>query len=185
MLRNKDKLTIAGLINLLLLSIPSLSLADSTQTIFYVATNGNTGRANYDIRLNSDCSPAPNNPVYVYWKKADGSTRELNSMEQQGYGISNQSVTGNKVSFTINAFQNYGINKPITVTSSRSSSGCQNQASTTINDVPTQLSHADVKVNRTQLMGVIVGLRILDITLVGANQQSETIACRSNCSYGI
>lgn len=186
MLTHPSKLAIALLINsgLLAMSIPAL--ANTTQIVFYVSTSDSTGQVDYDIHLNPDCSPAGSTPVYDYRKKADGTIRELNSLEQEGYRIVNQTRAGNSVTLIINAFQHYSIEKPITVTTSRLSNGtCQTQAFTSIDGDRTSLSHAHVDVNRRTLWGQTVGLQILSVSLIGTNQQTETIACTSNCSYGL
>ncbi|HEY9597748.1 MAG TPA: DUF4833 domain-containing protein [Cyanophyceae cyanobacterium] len=188
MLRTKNNLAIVGLMNIILLSASSLSLAESnkTQTVFYVDTSGSTGHVNYDIHLNSDCSPISDNPVYNYYKKSDGSTRQLNNLEQEGYSIASQSVSGKTVNLTIGAFQHHGIEKSIAITTSKLANGtCQTRAFTTINGTQTQLAYAHVEVNRTQILGQTVGVHILNISLVGTNQRSETVACSSNCRYGL
>jgi len=186
MLTHLSRLAIAALINSGLLAMSAPSLANTTQTVFYVSTSGSTGQVNYDIHLNPDCSPAGATPVYDYHKKADGSIRELNSLEQEGYRIVNQTLSGNSVTLIINAFEDHGIEKPITITSSRLGNGaCQSQAFITIDGDRTQLSHAHVDVNRRTMWGQTVGLQILSISLVGLNQQTETIACDANCSYGL
>jgi len=165
--------------------VPTLALANSNQTAFYVSTNGRTGRVNYDIHLNSDCSPVSNNPVYTYYKKADGSTRPLSSQEAEGYQISQQSVSGNTINLVLSAFQHYGIERPITITTTRSTTGnCHIQTLTTISGAPTPLAYAHVEVNRRQLLGQTVGVQLLTLSLVGLNQQHETFICQSNCTYG-
>ncbi len=186
MLTSPRKLAIAALINCGLLVMSAPSLANINQTVFYVSTSGSTGQVNYDIHLNPDCSPVGATPVYDYHKKADGSIRELNSLEQEGYRIVNQTLSGNSVTLIINAFEDHGIEKPITITSSRLGNGaCQSQAFTNIDGDRTQLSHAHVEVNRRTMWGQPVGLEILSISLIGLNQHTETIACSSNCSYGL
>lgn len=178
---------IATFTSLALLSISALTFAQTsrTQTIFYVSTSGRNGNVNYSIQLNPDCSPAGNQPVSTYYKNQDGSTRPLNQLEQEGYSISSQSVAGNTINVALGTLQQHGIEKPITITSSRLMNGtCQTGAITSINGTPTQLAYAYVEVNRRQILGQTVGLQVLNISLVGVNQQSETIVCSSNCQYG-
>ncbi|HEY9622243.1 MAG TPA: DUF4833 domain-containing protein [Crinalium sp.] len=185
---SKNNVAIAGLINvaLLAMSLATTAQVSTTQTAFYVSTSGRAGHVNYDVQLNSDCSPIRTNPVHSYYKKSDGSTRQLDHLEQEGYSITNQSVTGNTVNLTIAALQHYGIEKPITITSSRlPNRTCQTRAFIPINGTPTPLSYVHVEVNRRQLLGQTVGIDILNISLVGSNQQSETVACSSNCHYGL
>jgi hypothetical protein len=186
MLRKKRSIAVLGLANAMLLAAPTLALADNAQTAFYVSSSGDSGRVNYDIRLNPDCSPVGSAPVYYYWRKDDGSTRPLNGMEQIGYGINHQSVSGNTVTLALNAFQDHGITKALTITSSKATNGtCKVQAFTTIDGSSAQLEYAMVQVDRTKILGQTVGLHVLSITLVGADQASETVACSSNCTYGV
>jgi hypothetical protein len=186
MFRNNGKLTIPLFTILTLLTTASSLRAADIPTVFYVSNNDTSSRVSYGIRLNSNCSPAGSNPVYYYWLRTSGSTRELGSFEQAGYGIANQSISGNNVDLVFRLFQRYGIEKPLTVTSFRSSNGsCEARAFTTINGVRTQLSHAHVQVNSTRVFGQTIGGTVLSIELVSLDQSTEMIPCRSNCTYGI
>ena len=181
----KKGLIALTLTNLVLASIPVQ--AAGNQTAFYVSSSDSGNQVNYDVRLNSDCTLAPTEAVHSYMLNSDGSTRVLDSLEQEGYGITNQSpLNDNSVSFSLNAFQYYGIEKTVTVASSKDNTGdCNVQAMTTINENQAQLSHLYVDLNRTKVFGITVGVQIFSLTLVGLDQQIETIECHSNCVYGL
>jgi Domain of unknown function (DUF4833) len=177
---------ITALTTLSLIVAASPTLANDTSSVFYISNNDTDGRATYGVQLNSNCSPSGNNPVYFYWQRADGSKRELSKLEKTAYGISNSSVSGKKVTFSVNAFQKRGIDKPVTITTSRSSSGsCQATALTTIKGVETPLSHAHIQGKSKKIAGETVQFTVQNITITALNQNSETIACRSNCKVGI
>ncbi len=172
--------------NLGLLFAVSPAFAIDVSSVFYISNTDTDGRATYGIQLNSNCSPAGTNPVYYYWQRVDGSKRKLSKLEEDGYGTSSQSVSGNKVTFRVNAFQKRGIDKPVTITTSRSNNGaCQATALTTINGVQTPLSYAHIQGISKKFLGETVGFTIQNITITASNRKSETITCRSNCTIGI
>lgn len=185
MLKKSSQSTIiTSIIGLLLTVSPALAIEVSS--VFYISNTDTDGKATYGIQLNSNCSPAGSNPVYYYWQRVDGSKRKLSKLEEGGYGISGQSVSGNNVTFRVNAFQKRGIDKPVTITSSRSSNGaCQATALTTINGVQTTLSYAHIQGISQKLGGQTVGFTVQNITITASNRKSETIPCRSNCKVGI
>lgn len=162
------------------------SLATDIDTVFYISSSDNDSKVHYGIHLNSNCSPVRSNPVYYYWLRSDGSTRQLNSQEENGYGISNQAVSGNTVNLGANGFQRYGDGRPLAIKTSRSSNGsCQAHASTTIRGVSTQLAHSRVLVQRRKILGQTVQARVLGIVLTGSNGSSETMPCSRNCTVGL
>lgn len=183
---NKSQLTFLWLIHLVLLCATFPASAKDIPTLFYISNNDNTSQVHYGIRLNSDCSPVEETPIYYYWRRTDGSTRQLKRQEQKGYGISSQLVSGNNVTLAFNAFQRYGLQKSLAITTSRTSNGgCQARAFTSIGGATTQLSHARVQVRSQKLFGETVQIQVQNLTLVGSNQRSETIGCRSNCKHGL
>jgi hypothetical protein len=186
MLKKYKQSTIITWTSLGLLLTASPALAIEVSPIFYISNTDTDGRATYGIQLNSNCSLAGSNPVYYYWQRADGSKRKLSKLEEGAYGISGQSVSGNNVTFKVNAFQKRGIDKPVTITTSRSSNGtCQATALTTINRLQTQLSYAHIQGISKKFLGETVGFTVQKITITSSNQNSETITCRSNCTIGI
>ncbi|MDJ0707446.1 MAG: DUF4833 domain-containing protein [Leptolyngbyaceae cyanobacterium MO_188.B28] len=173
------------IVNLFWASLPVRATGD--RTAFYVSSSGSRSQVNYDIQLNEDCNPADAASVDYYMLRSDGSTRELNSMEQEGYGIAEQlPLSNNRLDLRLNVFQQYGIDKTLTISSSKDNTGdCQIKTFTTINDSQSQLSHVYVDVDRTKVLGVTVRIQILSLTLVGLEQQAETITCTENCVYGL
>ncbi|MFL9449597.1 DUF4833 domain-containing protein [Tolypothrix bouteillei VB521301_2] len=181
-----NKINILGLANFVIVFSASPSLANDVSNIFYISNSDTDSKVTYGIRLDSNCLPTGSNPVYYYWLRTNGSTRKLNNIEESVYGISSQSSLGNNVTFRINGFQNRGIQNSVAITSSKSNNGgCQSQAFTTINGVQTQLSYAYVQARSKEVAGIPVQFRVLNVTLIGLNQQSETIPCRSNCTIGL
>ena len=185
MKKNSKSLIALTIANLFLASLPVQATGD--KTAFYVSSSGSGSQVNYDLQLDEDCMPEDADSVDYYMLRSDGSTRELNSMEQEGYGIAEQSpLSNNSLDLQLNVFQQYGIDKTLTISSSRGNTGdCQVRTFTTINNNQSQLSHVYVDVDRTKVFGVTVRIHILSLTLVGLNQQAETIECSVNCVYGL
>ncbi len=191
MFRHKDKFAILLLSNFILLFVASSSSANNVQSIFDVSSNDTDNRVNYGIQLNPDCLIGETNPVYSYVRKANGETRPLNSLEQDVYKISQSVVSNNKVQLVFDSLQSRGLQRPITVTTSKlNDKSCQVSAFTVINDTRTQLVSVYVQVSRTVVEIPLVGKKTIGGTLhsimfIGSNQNKEEIQCPSNCSMGL
>lgn len=189
MFKHKNKFAIVAFTHLILLSAASPLLADDIPSVFYISKNDNANQVHYGIRLNQECAPMGSKPVYVYWKKENGTTRELIQLEQAGYGISSQSVSGQRVDITLNAFQNRGIQKPIAINSVKLNNGrCQASAFTTINGKTVQLSSLQIQLNnisRNPLNGGTIGGTIVNLTLIASTRDREVISCTSDCRFGL
>jgi len=190
MFRSKDKFAIF-LTSFTLLFVAPFALANNAQSIFDVLSNDTDNRVNYGIRLNTDCLVSGINPVYAYVRKADGETRPLNSLEQNVYQISQSVVSNNKVELVFDSLQSRGVQKPITVTTSKlNDKGCQVSAFTTINGTRTQLVSVYAQISRTVVDIPFLGKKttggtLHSITFIGPNQNKEEIQCPSDCSMGL
>jgi Domain of unknown function (DUF4833) len=190
MLKESEKLARIAALTSLGLFVCYPSFASDIPAVFYISNNDTDSKVAYGIRLNSNCSPVGNNPIYYYWLRTNNSTRNLNNLEEGAYGISRQSVSGNNITFRVNAFQRYNIQKPVKITTSRSSNGgCQAAAFTTFNTnngvTTKKLSSAHIEGRSRKFMGKTVQFTVKNVIITAGDQSSETISCSSNCTVGI
>jgi Domain of unknown function (DUF4833) len=191
MLRNKIRYTIVCLTNLVIFSFVSPSMADEVKSIFYISKSENSNQVHYGIKLNQNCLPANNKPVYPYWLMPGGKTENLNPItEPPAYGIASQTVSKDKIDIVLNSFKSRGIEKPITLiaSASKSSGKCQVKAYTKINKVQKEFSHARVDITdikKSPFNGMTVGGRVVKFTIFSSDGTSEIFPCSSNCKFGI
>src|SRR5262245_39402918 len=78
-------------------------------TLFVIAKNLDRNEVQYGIRLDKDCIPVGDEPIYAYWRqfeKGPSVTEDLNLLDKTVYGIKGQWVTkrsaeGSKVLMTV------------------------------------------------------------------------------------
>src|SRR5256885_5089221 len=66
------------------------------RTIFEIGKNLDRNVVQYGIRLDKDCVPVGDEPIYAYWRqfeKSPDATEDLNFLDKQGYGIKGEWVT--------------------------------------------------------------------------------------------
>ncbi len=189
MFKPQNKFAILSLTNLIFLTSALPSRGDDISSVFYISKNDNGNQIHYGIRLNQNCLPEGNNPVYVYWVRENGTTGNLLSVEEPAYGLSSQSVSGENVEVILRFFQNRGIQKPITFKMDKLNNGnCQARAFTRINDSQKQLSNIRIALKdifRNPLTGSTIGGTVVNLTMVSPNREEEVISCTSNCRFGI
>lgn len=189
MFKHKNKFAIVAFTHFIFLSAASPLLANDIPSVFHISKNDNGNQVHYGIRLNQNCLPMGNKPVYVYWRKENGATGELMQLEEPGYGIFSQSVSGQRVEIILNAFQNRGIQKLITVRSVKLNNGsCQASAFTRINGKPMQLSRLQIllsNIMRNPFTGGTIGGRLVNLTLISSTTDEEVISCTSDCRFGL
>lgn len=69
--------------------------AHDIATLFYVAKSDDRNRVDYGIRLDAQCAPAGNTPLYAYWRRFEPGQDplgDLNLLDQTVYGIARQDV---------------------------------------------------------------------------------------------
>lgn len=191
MFNRQTQFALAGFANFILFSSAAPLLANDIPSVFHIAKNDNANQVHYGIRLNQNCVPIANKPVYVYWQKEDGTTRELMQIEQAGYGIFSQSVSSTKVDILLNALHSRGIQKLISFKPVKLNNGsCQASAFTSINGKSRQLTRLYIllsNINRNPFTGGTIGGRIINLTLISSTKDGkneEVILCTSDCRFG-
>jgi hypothetical protein len=65
------------------------------RTLFAIGKNTDRNEVQYGIRLDKDCVPQGDEPIYAYWRqyeKGPEVTEDLNFLDKTGYGIKDQRV---------------------------------------------------------------------------------------------
>lgn len=91
--------------------------ANDIRTLFAIGKNTNRNEVQYGIRLDGECVPIGNEPVYAYWRdyeKGPEVTDDLSMLDRSVYGIRNQkvlarTVTESKILMSLKATPDRGI----------------------------------------------------------------------------
>jgi hypothetical protein len=65
------------------------------RTLFVIGKNTDRNEVQYGIRLDAECVPVGDEPIYAYWRqyeKGPEVTEDLNFLDKTGYGIKSQKV---------------------------------------------------------------------------------------------
>jgi len=95
------------LLILLLLSLPGWS---TELTLFVIQRSKNTNEVQYQLHVNDRCHIASDTPVSAVWRLWEVSpetTAPLTDVEQMAYGVTNQQVTENGVSFDLGVLDHF------------------------------------------------------------------------------
>ena len=110
--------------------------ANDVETLFFISKSDDRNRVDYGMRLDSQCAPYGEEPVFPYWRDFEpplpGRTRRLGFFAKLGYGISTQQVrrTAAGGETTIKLRQ---VERVISITTSRAANGrCSALVRTTI-----------------------------------------------------
>jgi hypothetical protein len=123
---------------------------NDVRTVFEIGKNLDRNVVQYGVRLDKDCVPIGDEPIYAYWRqfeKGPEVTEDLNFLDKQGYGIKGEWVTkrspdGSKILMTLRA-----TDRPIAVIVKKNDEGkCTAEAITTINGGPAHLDRVFVHV---------------------------------------
>jgi hypothetical protein len=142
-------------ITLLWLCGPSAALAEpvasarSAQSVFFIARSENRNQVHYGIRLDGDCRPRGQQPVYVYWRMFEKGEREVEPLlgvEEPIYGLADEQQVestpeGWRVRIILRAF----ANRPIDLAVTRENGVCTVQASTKVVGAVARLDHVFVQ----------------------------------------
>lgn len=147
---------------LILLTSSASAAQVNFQSVFYVSKSQNDNQVHYNVNVNSsDCSPISSNPINAIWhmrEKGKNVREQLIRREQPLYGIGRQTVSGNRVTFSIRGMDN----KSIELIASGSNGDCKAKAYTRINGNKRQLSSAHVQLSWTGLAVKYLELRASD-----------------------
>jgi hypothetical protein len=106
----KEKLmniTSMTLLTLLLLPLPGWS---KDLNLFVIQRSKNTNEVQYQLHVNEHCQIVSDHPVDVFWQLREVSpekTEPLSALEHMAYGVTNQQVAENRVSFDLGVLEHF------------------------------------------------------------------------------
>ena len=111
--------------------------------LFTISKSENKNRVQYAIRVNDDCVPAGDAPVFAYWlmlEQGPGRTEPLLPREVPAYGAANQAVLSRgpksaQVRLTLKVVPS----RPILIDTFRTAKGCTALSTASINGAPAHL----------------------------------------------
>jgi len=105
----------------------STGAGSDPSSVFFVQRNKNSKEVHYGIRLDSDCRPVGEKPVYNYWvrfSRHETVTEPLTFFQQAGYGLKSQTVSEGAVEVVLKALPD----RPILIVSSLDQGRCRVEA---------------------------------------------------------
>lgn len=84
----------------------SILHANETKTLFHIERSKNKNEVHYAVKLNGNCQFKGDEPIFGYWKSLEQGPNvieDLSVFDQVAYGIVNQKVSGDKVTFNLKA----------------------------------------------------------------------------------
>lgn len=117
--------------------------AFSDFALFTISKSENRNEVHYAIRLNAQCAPVDDSPVFAYWQmheKGNGVIEPILAREERAYGIGPQAIRaradgGTQVRVALRALPS----RPVVVQSFRTAEGCGARAEMSISGAPAQL----------------------------------------------
>jgi len=136
--------------------------AHDVRTLFVIGKNTDRNEVQYGIRLDADCLPSGDEPVYAYWRvfeRGPDVTEDLNFLDRTAYGIRSQKVeqrspSGSKVVMRLRATPA----RSIAVYTRREGNACVAEPLTYISGAAARLQRIQV-----QLAGPL-SVRYIDIS---------------------
>lgn len=114
--------------------------ANDLETLFYISKSDGPNRVDYGMRLDSNCAPYGDEPVFPYWRESGpppARLRPLGTLSKLGYGISTQSVVKRTASGGETTVQLRQVARTIFIKTSRGEDGrCKALVRTKIGRVP-------------------------------------------------
>ena len=92
--RPRRAAAVAGLV-LLLLRAGMAQAAENPESVFHIDRNKNRNQVHYGIRIDANCKPVGDEPVYNYWLRLENDppvTQPIKFFQQAAYGFSRQNI---------------------------------------------------------------------------------------------
>jgi hypothetical protein len=112
-------------------------------SVFFVAKSENKNQVHYGVRLDEECAPVGEFPVFAYWRMLERgplTTEPLLPREMPAYGFARQHAVrggvGGRVSVTLNAVPG----RPIVVESALTDAACTAIAKAVVSGMPVVLT---------------------------------------------
>jgi len=126
--------------------------ANDIETLFFISKSDDRNRVDYGMRLDANCAPYGEEPVFPYWREFEPPppvrTKPMSAFSKMGYGISTQRVVRRNAAGGETVIKLRQVGRAITITTSRAANGrCTALVRTTI-----------AKVNNAELLSIFVKL---------------------------
>jgi hypothetical protein len=120
------------------------------RTLFVIGKNIDRNEVHYGIRLDKDCVPVGNEPLYAYWRQVERGpniTEDLNFLDRTVYGIKEQKIVKrspdeSKILMTLKATSD----RMVAVITHRRDGKCVAESIATINGKPARVERVFVHV---------------------------------------
>ena len=140
------------LLTLLLLPLSGWS---KDLNLFVIQRSKNTNEVQYQLHVNDHCQIVSDKPVGAFWKLREVSpehTEPLSDLEHMAYGVANQKVAENGVSFDLGVLEHFRALEQRRITATVSydphSATCTPSVQTTINGQMAALEHIYVQADK-------------------------------------
>jgi len=115
--------------------------AHDIETLFFIAKSDDRNRVDYGMRLDENCAPYGEEPVFPYWREFEPPppvrTKLMGAFSKMGYGISTQHVVRRARSGGEASIKLKQVGRVIFITTSRAANGrCSALVRTKIANVP-------------------------------------------------
>jgi hypothetical protein len=123
-------------------------------TAFFVSKSDDRNRVDYGVRLDADCAPSGEAPVFPYWREFENSppvrTHSLGWVEHLAYGISEQRITRREGEGAEIAIRLKAVARDLVIAIKKGADGkCQATVRCTLAGISgAQLSSAHIKLRR-------------------------------------
>src|SRR6266699_4871534 len=110
------RMKMRGMLLLLLLLLP-LPAWSKDLPLFFIQRSKNANEVHYQLRVDDRCRIASDTPVSAFWKLLEASpdkTASLSVFDQMAYGVEQQRVANNGVSFHLKALDQKSIKASVT-----------------------------------------------------------------------
>lgn len=109
----------------------------SVRSVFFISKSENRNQVHYAVRVDAQCRPEGEKPVYAYWRDFEEGPTVMSPLlkhEQTAYGlteprqVSREEAGGGQIRIGLRGFPD----RPLTIETFRSADGCRARALTTI-----------------------------------------------------
>ncbi len=118
-------------------------------SVFFIARSENRNQVHYGIRVDADCRPRGQNPVYVYWRMFEKGEQEVEALlgvEEPIYGlVAEQQVESTPEGWRVRIQLRSFPGRVIDVDVVQENGGCATQASTKVAGSPARLDNIFVQ----------------------------------------
>ncbi|WP_437520237.1 DUF4833 domain-containing protein [Sorangium sp. So ce726] len=142
--------------------------ASDVRSVFFVAKSENRNQVHYAVRLDANCMPFGERPVFAYWRELEHGpdrTSLLTAWEEPAYGVASQEVASREATGAVRLALRALPSRQLVIETTKRDGGCKAVASLRIAGATAQLKRVFVQlrwpfgVDHVVLSGVGAGGR--------------------------